>query len=122
MQRAKCILENNQYLPEFCDDKVSRTLERIVSDTDGKKTSLPSPDKIEGKTYLLSVQYRGRDTDNLVQKLQKLSMPVKVILTLRKINTVMPSLKAAVPMQIRSRVVYKITCPGCESSYVGQTL
>ena len=122
MQRAKCILENNQYPPEFYDDVIARTLEKIVSHTDSTKTSLPSPDKNEGKTYLLSVQYRGRETDNLVRKLKKLPTPVKVILTLRKMNTVMPSLKAAVPMQMRSRVVYKITCPGCESSYVGQTV
>ena len=37
-------------------------------------------------------------------------------------KTVMPSLKPSVPTILRSRVVYKITCPGCESSYVGQTV
>ena len=33
----------------------------------------------------------------------------------------MPSLKALVPHMLQSNVVYKITCPGCNSSYVGQT-
>ena len=72
--------------------------------------------------YLLSVQYRGRDTDNLVRRLSKLATPIRTVLTLRKMKTVLPSLKTPVPTLLRSRVVYKITCPGCESSYVGQTV
>ena len=31
MQKAKCISENNQYPPEFYDDMIVRTLEKIVS-------------------------------------------------------------------------------------------
>lgn len=43
------------------------------------------------------------------------------IVTLRKLKTTLPSLKPAVKKELRSRVVYKITCPGCDSCYVGQT-
>ena len=37
-------------------------------------------------------------------------------------KTTLPSLKPPVPLQYRSRVVYQIECPGCQSSYVGCTI
>ena len=40
----------------------------------------------------------------------------------RKLKTLMPSLKSQVPNELRSRVVYHISCPGCQSSYVGCTI
>ena len=36
-------------------------------------------------------------------------------------KTIMPSLKPRIPHMLQSNVVYQITCPGCNSSYVGQT-
>lgn len=42
-------------------------------------------------------------------------------MTMRKIKTAMPSLKPQIPRMLQSNVVYKIECPGCNSSYVGQT-
>ena len=36
-------------------------------------------------------------------------------------KTILPSLKVPVPSMIRSGVVYQITCPSCETSYVGYT-
>ena len=39
-----------------------------------------------------------------------------------KTKSVLPSLKPAVPKMLQSNVVYKIDCPGCDSSYVGQTV
>ena len=43
-------------------------------------------------------------------------------MTTRKLKTCLPSLKTTVPKMLLSNVVYKLTCPGCESSYVGQTV
>ena len=42
-------------------------------------------------------------------------------MTLRKLKTVLPSLKPPVEQKLRSRVVYKIPCPRCTACYVGQT-
>ena len=36
-------------------------------------------------------------------------------------KTVLPSLKSKIPDDLKSRVIYEITCSGCKSSYVGQT-
>ena len=41
--------------------------------------------------------------------------------SLRKLKTVTPSLKPPVEKKLKSRVVYKITCPRCDACYVGQT-
>ena len=127
IQRAKIILERNQYPPEFYDNIISTTIEKIITSSETTPAS-PTPAPAQDlpaenrQPYLLSVQYRGRDTDNLVRRLSKLPTPIRTVLTLRKMKTVLPSLKPFVPTLLRSRVVYKITCPGCESSYVGQTV
>ena len=60
-------------------------------------------------------------TEEYVQALNKLNAPCKVILTLRKLKTVMPSLNVAVDKSFKSRVVYKLLCPRCQACYVGQT-
>ena len=47
--------------------------------------------------------------------------PDKVILTLRKLKTVLSSLKVPVDKSSESRVVYKWLCSRCQACYVGQT-
>ena len=44
-----------------------------------------------------------------------------MLFTTRKMKTVLPSLKSKIPDDLKSRVIYEITCSGCKSSYVGQT-
>ena len=70
---------------------------------------------------LLFLQYRGKVTEDYVRALDKLNAPCKLILTLRKLKTVLPSLKVPVEKSLQSRVVYKLMCPRCQACYVGQT-
>ena len=42
-------------------------------------------------------------------------------MTMRKVKTILPSLKPQIPRMLQSNVVYEIKCTGCNSSYVGQT-
>ena len=42
-------------------------------------------------------------------------------MTLRKLKTVLPSLKPPVEKMLKSGVVYKLTCPRCNACYVGET-
>ena len=123
LTRAKHVLERNQYPPEFYDTIISQTIEKLVSKQDltaQPQSSVPAAET--PSSYMLLLQYRGRETDNLVRQLNKVSAPIRSVLTLRKLKTVMPSLKPPVPQQLRSRVVYKIECPGCQASYVGCTI
>ena len=48
-------------------------------------------------------------------------VPIKIVFTLRKLKTVTPSLKQPVEMNLKSGVVYKLTCPCCTACYVGAT-
>ena len=40
---------------------------------------------------------------------------------MRKLKTVLPSLKSSTKEILRSRVVYKLAYPGCNTCYVGQS-
>ena len=72
--------------------------------------------------FMFFVQYRGKATEKLAMSFKRLNAPCKVVMTTRKLKTVMPSLKPIVPKMLSSGVVYKIQCPGCSSSYIGQTV
>ena len=72
--------------------------------------------------YKFFLQYRGKETDKFVNALKRLNAPCKFVLTTRKLKTVLPSLKPSVPGMLLSKVVYKLDCPGCNASYVGQTV
>ena len=42
-------------------------------------------------------------------------------MTMRKLKSVLPSLKPGIEKALKSGVVYQIKCAGCEAAYVGQT-
>ena len=44
-----------------------------------------------------------------------------MIFTLKKLKSQLPSLKPKIEKEFKSGVVYQITCPRCQASYVGQT-
>ena len=67
------------------------------------------------------VQYRGNQSQNLANRLRKLTN-FQVIFTTRKQESCLPSLKSAFSNDLKSRVVNKLSCSGCTSNYVGQTL
>ena len=71
--------------------------------------------------FKLFVQYRGKATEHFARALHQCEAPCTVVMTLRKLKTVMPSLKPPVEKDLRSGVVYQITCPRCQACYVGQT-
>ena len=125
--RAKQVLERNQYPPEFYDAIINQTLEKIIMKSVPSQSTAPAipattTTTASPKSYILRLQYRGRETDNLIRQLNKVSVPIRPVLTLRKLNTIMPSLKPSVPLPLRNRVVYHIECPGCQASYVGSTV
>ena len=48
-------------------------------------------------------------------------MPIVPIYTTKKLRYVLPSLKPKIDKEMKSQVVYKITCPKCSAFYVGMT-
>ena len=113
--KAKDMLERNQYPPQFYDPIIKATIEKLIVPV----VNVPDENE-EGKSkVMVYVSYRGHLTDIFVKKLKESGTPVQPIITLRKLKTVMPSLKTTTKFESRSRVVYKITCPGCDTYYVG---
>jgi hypothetical protein len=70
---------------------------------------------------MIFLQYRGNVTEDFCRALKNCNAPANPVLTLRKLKTIMPSLKPTVEKKIRSDLVYKINCPRCHAFYVGCT-
>ena len=148
--KAKAILMKNQYPAHFVDQIFQQTLDKIKAaeqadndesvldltesnnechdtsnDSSENNTSIPTDchgSNIDKKEmFRFFVQYRGKCTDHFSRALHKLGAPCVVVKTLRKLKTVMPSLKTPVVKEFKSCVVYQITCPSCQACYVGQT-
>ena len=113
--KAKMLLKKNQYPETFYEPIIKKTLTNIVM----KKEKTVEEEEKEMK--LIFVEYRGRVSENYEKSLKRCAAPCKVIFTLRKVKTCLPSLKPAIDKPLRSRIVYQFKCPRCHVSYVGQT-
>ena len=133
LEKAKCILELNQYPPDFYEPVIQKALEKIVSaegvneGNEDRKNPLrevePAADgQVEPiRKQLVFIEYRGKVTDDYCRALRKTGAPCQPVLTLRKLKTVMPSLKPTIKKHVRSHIVYRIKCPRCKSCYIGAT-
>ena len=115
---AKRILDNNQYPSNFYEPIIRDSLERIIHREIADSTS---DDEEEETKHLVFLQYRGKPCEDYVKSLRRLGAPCKIVLTLRKLKTVLPSLKVDVEKRLKSRVVYNLSCSRCQARYVGQT-
>ena len=70
---------------------------------------------------MMMIQYRGKTSEDFARALHKINAPCRVVMTLRKLKTVLPSLKPSVDKMLKSGVVYQISCSRCNACYVGQT-
>ena len=94
------------------------TLNKIIE----VKASEPRNDKwLKDSPPLLTMQHRGNPSQLLAAKVRLIS-GAQIIFTTRKFKTCLPSLKTSFARELRSKVVYKLTCSGCNSTYVGQTV
>ena len=124
LEKAKVILKKNQYPPDFFEPIIHETLTRIIS----PEKKCEETDEDDKKPFMIFLQYRGKCSETYARDIKRLcsssvvtSVPCKVIFTLRKLKTVLPSLKEPVEKNLRSGIVYKITCSHCEVCYVGKT-
>ena len=124
IKKAKILLENNQYPPIFYENLIEQTITKILSDKSSPNdtdTSSESEKEEVQEVKKFYVQYRGKISEKYQASLKRSDAPVNVIFTLRKLKTVMPSLKPIVEKPLKSGVVYNISCPRCKACYVGQT-
>ena len=117
LDRAKSILKNNQYPASFYEKIIHETLTRII-----KPEKKPEEQgESDEKPFMIFLQYRGKCSEAYARDIHKAGVECKVIFTLRKLKTVMPSLKEPVEKFLRSKVVYRIKCSHCKVCYVGKT-
>ena len=114
LERAKVILENNQYPPRFYEKIIHDTLTKIVE-------ASPKQKEEQEEQFLIFLQYRGKCSETYARDLRKTEVPCRVIFTMRKLKTVTPSLKPPIERNLKSGVIYKIQCPRCTACYVGAT-
>ena len=122
--KAKRILEKNQYPPSFYDPTIKKTLDSIIGEVKHptEKSSIQSNTR-SGKVALF-IQYRGKCTDDYARALHKINASnasCTIIMTLRKLKTVLPSLGPPVEKMLKSGLDYRLTCPCCFVCYVGET-
>ena len=120
LEKAKRILQNNQYPPSFYDPIIAKCVKSFFMPNDKEIEKPEEKESVDEKMIFL--QYRGKLTDKFKCSLRKLGVPIKIILTLRKLRTVLPSLKPLIEKSFKSGIVYQITCPRCNSRYVGQSV
>ena len=119
LEKAKLILEKNQYPPAFYEPIIKHALSDLLEVTE--EISSSQTEKTSDKKVMLMVQYRGKCTEGYARALHRSNAPCNVVMTLRKLKTVLPSLKPPVEKMLKSGVVYKIACPRCSACYVGKT-
>ena len=120
IEKAKVILERNQYPKEFVDKIVEETLNKLVGiqESVDKETT---DENDETEKHLFKLQYRGKISDEFRNSLRKINALCQVVFKTKKLKTVLPSLKPSVPTSFKSSLVYKIQCPRCSACYVGYT-
>ena len=119
--KAKKILENNQYPSSFYEPLITKALEKCYNRDKEDNDSEDNMNEEEKPKHMVRIQYRGKISDDYRGALRHLDAPCVVVFTLRKLKTTLPSLKVEVDKALKSRIVYKISCPRCASCYVGQT-
>ena len=122
MEKAKMILQRNQYPQNFYDPIIDDTLEKLVSPKVNQKYQ---EDATSQKSNVVkqnvSIEYRGIATDWFTKKLKPIGALLQPIITLRKMSPNLPSLKSKIEKNLKSQVNYKIVCPRCNACYVGET-
>ena len=120
LQKAKKILENNQYPPSFYNPIIEKCLNSIINPADDVTVNEKLVDQEDEKSFFLL--YRVKLTEKFSSTLKRINAPCKVIITLRKLKTVLPTLKPTIEKALQSGIVYQISCPRCDSRYVGQSV
>ena len=118
LSEIKKILLKNSY-PISLIDKIARDkLEKLILDNKANK-------KQENIRYF-KLPYLGKQSENLSKKVNTLTKrycktaSVNLVFLSKKIKNFF-SAKDAIPSHLKSYIVYKFVCAGCNSCYIGET-
>ena len=117
--KIKNYLEKNSYPKNFVDREIKRYLQKQYNRDQTEKS-----DAIKLNYYKLP--YIGHFSTTTKQKLNKLcneyckDLTIKIVFSPFKVGDLF-SVKDSIPKFLKSFVVYKFVCPGCNACYIGET-
>ena len=124
MTKNEEIWERNQYPRDWVGNIVKDTINQLRRKEQRKRhrynagVAVKQQENTEKQQFVL--QYIGNISNEFVRKLNKIH-PVQTIFTTRKLKNCLPSLKSSFDKDLKSHVVYELTCNGCKYISVGQT-
>ena len=121
--KLKVILQKNEYPPKLTDKSVNKYLSKKIMN----KPSETVPSKIKENIRYFKLTFIGKFSKFTENKLQRLTKQfckedtnIKIVFSIFKLVSLF-STKGKVLCGIKSYVVYKFVCAGCNASYVDDT-
>ena len=113
-------LENNSYPLSFVDKQVKFFLENKINE---KRDTVNVTNNVVKYYKLPYIGHISTDVKRKINRFCKFyckSLSIKIILTPFKVAD-MFNVKYPIPKSLKSFVVYKFVCPGCNACYIGET-
>ena len=80
MEKAKRILEKNQYPPTFYEPVIRQALSDIIGEAPEQPSTPPAQNTNTMKRRIM-IQYRGKCPEEYARALHKINAPVTVVMT-----------------------------------------
>ena len=123
LEKLKVILQKSKYPPKLIDKSVNRYLNKKIVN----KPSEIEPSKTKENIWYFKLPFKVKFSKFTENKLQNLSKQfckevtiIKIIFSTFKLASLF-STKDKVPYGLKSYVIYKFLCAGCNASFVGET-
>lgn len=125
MKELTNTVQRNSFPIHFVERIVnSHNIKQNTQTTNATNTNLPSQQ--QPNVHYFKLPYIGHFSQITEQKLLNLAkrfcsdINIKLVFTSHKIKNIF-SFKDAIPSDLKSLVVYKFVCAGCNSCYIGET-
>ena len=115
LQSIRKIFQENGYPPTVIDNQIRRKIVQFNSE------KICGPQK---KPVYLRIEYKGIQAEKMVKCVREavkdtfFSVSFRAVFTTQ--NTLPVNKKDTLPIRAKSNIIYKFTCKGCESSYIGR--
>ena len=118
----------NKYPLNFIKAQIRKTLNRHILKQTNTQISVTNEIPIENNRHLhLDLPFLDKPTRLLEKQIKKLTKDIDPKVNLRVIQRPLTSIsncfpsKETIPNYLKSNVVYKVDCDGCDASYIGKT-
>ena len=96
-------MECNQYPPAFYEPFIEKSLTKIIERKESDTNKLDEENQTETTNRMIFVEYREKITDDYERSLRKCNAPCTVVMTLKKLRTILPSFVETACRQISKK-------------------